>query len=146
VAAAQAAGKDPAAEMIAFIQQIRDYGAARNPDFVVIQQNAAALAEGHPELFTAIDAIAQEGIWYDGDATDDWDDPDGYDWENDTDLTDYYLEYLTPYLDAGLPVFNCEYALSFAGAAYEKSYAEGYVPYATRRSLSRLTTTPPPGY
>jgi endo-alpha-1,4-polygalactosaminidase (GH114 family) len=104
------------------------------------------LIDGHPELFNVIDAIAQEAIWYDGDATDDWDDGDGYDWENDSDLVDYYIGYLDRYLGAGLPVFDCEYALHYASTAYAHSLDRGYVPYATRRSLSRLTTTPPPGY
>ena len=144
--AAQAVGKDPAVEMIAFIQEMRAYAAARSPGFVIIQQNAASLIDGHPELANTIDAIAQEAIWYDGDATDDWDDPEGYDWQNEPGLTNYYLGYLADYLDAGLPVFDCEYALASADAAYANSYAEGFVPYATRRSLSRLTTTPPPGY
>jgi cysteinyl-tRNA synthetase len=146
VAAAQAAGKDPAVEMIAFIEEMRAYATARNPDFLIVQQNAAALIDGHPELFTVIDAIAQEAIWYDGDATDAWDDPDGYDWENDSDLVDYYIGYLDRYLGAGLPVFDCEYALNYASTAYANSLDRGYVPYVTRRSLSRLTTTPPPGY
>jgi cysteinyl-tRNA synthetase len=146
IAAAQASGKDPASEMIAFIQDMRTYAAARDPNFIIIQQNAAALIDGHPELPSRIDAIAQEAIWYDGDATDDWSDPDGYDWVNDSDLTSYYVGYLNQYLNAGLPVFNCEYALSYANTAYTKSIDKGYVPYVTRRSLSRLTTTPPPGY
>jgi cysteinyl-tRNA synthetase len=146
VAAARSAGVDPAVEMVAFLGKIRDYATARQPGFLLIQQNAAELIEGHPELSGVIDAIAQEGIWFDGDATDDWQDPDGYDWENDLDLTVYYLEVLARYQDAGLPVFNCEYALDKASAAYSNSYARGLVPYVTRRSLSRLTTTPPPGY
>jgi cysteinyl-tRNA synthetase len=146
VAAAQAAGVDPAAEMIAFIDEMQDYADSRAPGFLIVQQNAAELLDGRPELLGKIDAIAQEAIWYDGDATDDWEDPDGHDWPHDPDLTSYYLDYLTPYLDAGLPVFNCEYALDFADVAYANSYGQGFVPYVTRRSLSRLTTTPPPGY
>jgi len=66
VAAAQAAGKNPANEMIGFIQEMRDYAAARNPDFIIIQQNAASLIEGHSELTGVIDAIAQEAIWGSG--------------------------------------------------------------------------------
>jgi endo-alpha-1,4-polygalactosaminidase (GH114 family) len=104
------------------------------------------LIDGHPELLSRIDAIVQEAIWYDGDATEDWDDPDGYDWVNDPDLTSYHIGYLDQYLNAGVPVFNCEYALSYASIAYTNSMDEGYVPYATRRSLSPLTTMPPPGY
>jgi len=145
IQAALAQGKDPANEMIGFIQEMRDYGLQRKPDFIIIQQNAASLADGHPELFSVIDAIAQEAIWYDGDATDSWEDPDGYDWENDPGLTAYYISFLQLYLLAGLPVFDCEYALNYADDAYALSAAQGYIPYCTRRSLSRLTTTPPPG-
>lgn len=146
IAEAERQGRDAAVEMIQFIQDIRDYATLKNPDFIIIQQNAAALCEGHSVLFSMIDAISQEAIWYDGDAFDDWNAPDGYDIANDSSLTDYYLEYLAEYLEAGIPVFNCEYALEYAGDAYSMSYNEAFIPYCTRRSLSRLTTTPPSGY
>jgi len=146
VAAGRRAGVDPAEEMITFIGEIRAYARQRKPGFLIIQQNAAALMDGHPELLDVIDAIAQEEVWFAGDATDDWSDPDGYDWANDQTLTDYYIDYLDRYLDAGVPVFNCEYALEKASRAYSRSAARGYVAYCTRRSLGRLTTTPPPGY
>jgi cysteinyl-tRNA synthetase len=145
-AAAQDAGLEAAQEMIAFLGEMRRYAAARHPGFLIIQQNAAELVDGRPDLLEVIDGIAQEAIWYDGDATDEWTDPDGYDWENDQDLTGYYLEFLAQYQNAKLPVFNCEYALERANLAYERAYAEGLVPYVSRRSLARLTTTPPPGY
>ena len=143
---AQNQGKDPAVEMINFIQEMRDYAAQRMPNFIIIQQNAAALCDEHPELFSKIDAISQEAIWYDGDAFDDWNAPDAYDIPNDLSLTNYYLEYLDQYEVAGLTVFNCEYALNYADEAYNKSYDKGYIPYCTRRALSKLTTTSPPGY
>jgi cysteinyl-tRNA synthetase len=146
IAAAQAAGVDPAVEMIRFIQEMRAYAQARNPDFVIIQQNAADLIDDHPELITTIDAIAQEAIWYDGDATDDWHDPNGYDFTNNSSLVSFYLAYLDQYKAAGLPVFDCEYALNNAANAYSNANTRGYIPYVTRRSLSKLTTTPPPGY
>ncbi|MCI5223954.1 MAG: glycoside hydrolase, end-alpha-1,4-polygalactosaminidase [Candidatus Electrothrix sp. AR4] len=144
--AANAAGKDPAIEMITFIQEMKTYAAARNPDFIIIQQNAAALIDEHLELANVIDGIAQEAIWYDGDATDDWNYSNGYDSVNDAALTEYYLGHLANYLSAGLPVFSCEYALKNASSAYTKSIAKGFIPYATRRSLGQMTTTPPPGY
>ncbi len=140
-------GKDPAVEMINFIQEMRDYAEKRNPDFIIIQQNAASLIEGHSDdLLSVIDAIAQEAIWYDGDATDNWEDPNGYDSINDSSLVDYYLGYLDQYFTGGVPVFDVEYALTYADDAYSKAYNKGYVPYCTRRSLAKLTTTPPPDY
>ena len=145
-AAAQKAGLDPAEEMVALIGEIRDYATAASPGFQVVQQNAAALIDEHPGLLTVIDGIAQEAVWFDGNATDDWADPDGYDLEAEQDLTSYYLGYLTQYVEAGLPVFNCEYALECADEAYARSRAAGLIPYVTRSSLSRLTTTVPPDY
>ncbi|MHC4695396.1 MAG: endo alpha-1,4 polygalactosaminidase [Planctomycetota bacterium] len=143
IAAAQGDGLDPEQEMIDFIAEIGTYARQRNPDFLVIQQNAAALIEGHPDLVGEIDAIAQEGVWYDGVAGDDWDDIEGY-FFNEADLTAEYLAFLAQYLAAGIPVFNCEYALvENAADAYTRSLAEGYVPYVSRRSLSRLTDTLP---
>ena len=142
--AAAAAGVDPKAEMIRLIADIRAYGRQRNPDFVVIQQNGAALLDGHPELLNAIDGIAQEEVWYGGIATDSWNEPRGYDAAVPADLTAEYVGWLEQYRAAGKVVFNCEYALRHADAAYAMSYERGYVPYCTRRALSRLTTTPPP--
>ncbi|MBN1346914.1 MAG: endo alpha-1,4 polygalactosaminidase [Phycisphaerae bacterium] len=145
-AAAKKAGLDPAAEMIKFISEIREYARQRYPGFLVIQQNAAALIDGRPELLASIDGIAQEAVWFDGEASDDWNDPGGHDLASDASLTADYISYLDRYLNAGVPVFNCEYALGKASNAYAQSLAKGYVAYCTRISLGRLTTTPPPGY
>lgn len=145
-AAAQEQGRDPAVEMIQLIGEIREYAEQRNPNFIVIQQNAAALADGHPELYTVIDAIAQEAIWYDGAAFDDWNALDGYDILNEQSLSDYYIDHLDQYLSARVPVFCVEYALDRSDDAYSKARQRGYIPYCTRRSLSALSTTPPPGY
>ncbi len=144
--AASDAGVDPAEEMIEFIGEMREYARERNPDFLIIQQNAASLADGNSELFSVIDAIAQEAVWYDGHATDLWNDPLGHDLVNDDDLVQEYLDYLNLYQNAGIPVFACEYALMFSQDAYKKSYDRNFIPYVTRRSLGRLTTTPPPEY
>ena len=146
IAKAQAEGKDPAVEMINFIQEIRDYAVQRNPNFLIIQQNASALEDGHPGIFTTVDAIAQEGIWYEGVATDDWNDPDGYDDPVPPSWTSEYIGHLNNYLSNGVPVFNVEYALTKSADAYTKSNDKGYIPYCTRRSLGALTTTHPPGY
>lgn len=139
-------GKNPADEMVTFIQEMRAYAELRSPTFIIIQQNAASLVGLRPDLTSVIDGIAQEAIWYDGDATDDWNDVNGYDFVNDTDLVAYYLGFLNQYRAAGLPVFDVEYALGMANSGYTLATANGFVPYCTRRSLSNVTTTPPPGY
>ncbi len=138
-------GLDVAQEMITFIGEIREEARLQNPDFLVIQQNAASLIDGREELVAVIDAIAQEGIWFDGPATDDWDLQEGY-WETDSELVSEYIGFLDQYAAEGLPVFSCEYALDDnAEEAYSNAAAKGYVPYVTRRSLGQLTTTTPPG-
>jgi len=140
---AQKEGKDPAQEMLKLIKEIRAYGRAYNPGFLVIQQNSSQLIfeVGASALFSAVDAIAQEGVWWDGAATDDWNDPEGYDKPSGNE--DYYLPRLRAYKAAGLPVFVCEYALENAEDAYKKAKSEGFLAYVTRTSLSKLTTTPP---
>jgi len=146
MAAAESEDLDPAEEMIAFIAEIREYARRRNPEFLVIQQNAAALIDGRPELLRYVDALAQEGVWFDGAAADDWDARGDY-WETDPELVDEYTGFLDQYLDAGIPVFVCEYALAAdAEEAYQRAEDRGYVPYVTRRPLSQLTDTPPPEY
>ncbi len=141
---ARSEGRDAVEEMITFIQEMRDFATERDPDFIIIQQNAASIIDGHPELVQVIDAIAQEAIWFDGDADFGWSDPRGCDKETDADTTDGYLEFLKMYKEANLPVFNCEYACKSAEAAYSRALGEGLIPYVSRRSLSELTETPPP--
>jgi cysteinyl-tRNA synthetase, unknown class len=151
-AAEEAQITDIAQEMIDFIAEMRVYAEQRNPDFIIIQQNAASLIHGgdlnpvdHPELLDAIDAIAQEGIWFEGVATDEWDEADGKDLVVDADITEAYIEDLDRYLANGIPVFACEYALDSAPQGYANAAGKGYIPYCTRRSLGQLTTTPPEG-
>jgi cysteinyl-tRNA synthetase len=146
IRAAQNQGKDPRTEMISFIREMGDYTEARHPGFIIIQQNGSALVLGHAELLEIVDGIAQEGIWFEGNATDSWNDPDGYDWPVPEEWRAEYVNNLARYQSAGLPVFDCEYALQFANDAYNRSINRNFIPYCTRRSLSRLSTTPPPGY
>ena len=137
-------GKDAGVEMLKFIRAIKAYGRSFNPSFIVIQQNSSELINevGAPQLQGSVDAIAQEGVWWDGDAIDDeWDNENGFDQPSGNE--DYYLPRLRKYKDAGFPVFVCEYAVVQASDAYRKAKNEGFVAYATRRPLSRLTGTPP---
>jgi uncharacterized protein (TIGR01370 family) len=141
---AQNEGKDPGQEMLNFIKQMRNYGKQYNPDFIVIQQNSSELINevGANALKNAVDAIAQEGVWWDGvGGNDDWSDPEGYDYASC--CTNYYLTRLRKYKTSGFPVFVCDYALAKADEVYQKAETEGFIAYATRRSLSKLTTTPP---
>jgi cysteinyl-tRNA synthetase len=138
-------GLDPAAEMIKFIGEMREYAKARNPDFIIIQQNAAELLDGHPELLKVIDAIGQEDLWYRGAADKDWESPKGHDIKTKSDENDTHLANLTKFLKSGKPVFTIHYTVKHADDVYALARAKGFVPYCSRTALSRLTTTPPPG-
>lgn len=154
-------GMDVAGEMVSFIGEMRRYAreqaANANPNFLVIQQNAASLIHGgdnhghtHLELLEVVDAIAQEGIWREGGADVDWEKCEGFDAEvqdcmNGPDEGGYQY-YLDLYKDGGVTVFSCEYAHEYASEAYQLAEAKGYTAYCTHRSLERLTDTPPPGY
>lgn len=137
IKAAKKAGKNPKVEMIKFIKELRNYARSKNPNFLIIQQNAANLASGHPEVFYIVDGIAQESVWYD------WNDKKNYDVSTDPELTLEYIKYLNRYKKAGKVVFNCEYAVKKAKIAYKKSRKRGYVPYCSVKLLDHLSSTPP---
>ena len=156
MAAAQAGDLDPAQEMIDFIREIREYARARNPQFAVIPQNAAEILEfGGEDYLELIDAIAQEQIFFDGNADTEWDDPDSGD-HRVPDLEEgedggysraFYEGWLEEYLEAGKVVLSVDYAAEpdNVAEAYDNATANRYIPYVSRRPLDRLTDTPPPG-
>jgi len=143
IATARKIGIDPAREMLRFLQEIKTYTRRRNPSFILIQQNGAALAEEYPDSMGAIDAIAQECIWYCGEAVDSWDDARGYDISTTQEDNDETIALLERYHSAGLPIFSLEYAITNAQDAYKKATRQGFIPYVSRTPLSRLSTTPP---
>jgi cysteinyl-tRNA synthetase len=147
-AAARAAGKDAADEMLKLLKEIRAYAEQRGKtNFIIVQQNGSTLIDSNPELISSpsvIDGILQEGIWYYGDAVDDWSDSAGYDIKTDPLLTTFYIEHLKKIKDAGVAVLACEYAFNFASSAYSRADCYGFIPYVSRTPLSQLSTTPPP--
>ncbi|MCE1247479.1 MAG: endo alpha-1,4 polygalactosaminidase [Firmicutes bacterium] len=143
LARAEKDGVDAAQEMKNFISEIRTYAHQRKPGFIMIQQNGSTLDQYQPDILNVVDAISQEAVWYEGASFDDWDAADAADISVDTDLTNEYITNLTRWKKKGIPVFNVEYAVNNASEAYEKSRAEGFVPYCSRRPLSHLSTTPP---
>ncbi len=160
-ARAEAEGVDPAEAMLDLIEGIRSYGREGSPladaGYLVVAQNAPDLYEENPSRYlSAVDAISQEGIWFEGDGGfDDWDDPEGYNTPTDEvypGWTEALLAYLAP-MKGHLPIFCIEYAQDVGGnnrasEVYSNlAPQEGFVPYCTRRSLSRLSKTPYPfGY
>ena len=141
-------GRSTAAqEMVDFVGAIRTYARGMDPDFLVVPQNAAELAERFPAYLDVVDGIGQEDIYYgyerDGVAT-----PAGVTAELET--------HLDLFLNAGKRVFTVDYpfggsedvphldsaTLARIYAAYERSKARGYIPYCTVRNLNFLTFNP----
>lgn len=158
-------GVDPRQEMIWWVEDIGNYGRDQNPDFIVIGQNAAELAQ-HDNYVDAIDAIAQEQVWFDGGATND---PPGDcplpRTDADVDTETYYYTLSTPcrrqydefpestlhvsseeYLhdlilaqDKGVIIFTVDYALEPANIAWVVGTARnlGFIPFVGSRALDR---------
>lgn len=141
---------DPELEMIQFIGEMRAYGRSFNPNFLVIQQNASSLIDGHETALPAvIDAIALEDTWFAGSADVEWGNPLGGDTPQDPAFQAETLGYLAAsFQPAGVPIFTIDYTLNPANIAqvYADSAALGFVPLCAQTSLSQLTDSPPPGY
>jgi uncharacterized protein (TIGR01370 family) len=138
ISAAKKQNKNATWEMIKFIKEMQQYALKKNPNFLIIQQNGAALGK-YKQIFDLIDGISQEAIWYDGTSYSNWYDIKGYDIPQDHNLSKEYIYQLYQYKKAGIPVFNCEYAVNHISTAYQKSKSMGFIPYFSRRPLSKLT-------
>jgi cysteinyl-tRNA synthetase len=143
VAAAKAEGINPSKEMVSFIREMKEYGRKSNADFIVIQQNAASLAEEEPDILNVVDAIGQEDAWYGGGPDVKWENPKGYDRKQKPGDTREIRRLLGTYKKAGKTVFTIDYTVKHAGEVYRNARTNGFVPYCTRTHLGKLTTTPP---
>ncbi|MEI6603558.1 MAG: endo alpha-1,4 polygalactosaminidase [Clostridia bacterium] len=126
-------------QMVALLSQIRQYTRSKDPDFLMIQQNAVGLHEGYPSAVDAIDGIAEEAVWYDGTAFDDWNDKNAMDIKTPPADTKYYIQNLSVYQTAGKPVFALEYAVKYKKKAMRLAAQHGYIAYCARRALSQLS-------
>ena len=163
IAAAERDNVNPREEMIWWVEDMANYCRAINPNFLVIAQNAAELAE-HDEYLAIIDAIAQEQTWFDGAADND---PPGDcplpRTDNDIETEEYvrslspkcrqmhddfpestlhvsseeYLKYLTFARNKGKVIFTVDYALEPENVkwVYATSRALGFIPFVSEREL-----------
>lgn len=149
MAAAENEGIDGETSMIEFIEQIGATGRTITPGFLVVAQNAPYLLDTNPTRYAqAIDAVAMEDTWFNGEGDADWNDPKAGDLHThhmDDYATPLRLTQYAKYLALGIPVFTIDYCVSKANAAlvYREARKHGFIPLVTRVSLSRLTETPP---
>ena len=163
IAAAKQDNVDPRGEMIWWVGDLAVFARAQKPDFIVIGQNAAELAE-YDEYLAIIDAIAQEQTWFDGAAdndppgdcplprTDDDIETEEYEkslsrkcrqmYEDFPESTlhvssEEYIHYLTLAREKGEIIFTIDYAVKPENVAwiYKTSRALGFVPFVSERVL-----------
>ncbi|MCR9248699.1 MAG: endo alpha-1,4 polygalactosaminidase [bacterium] len=146
-AAAVRDGVDAAREMIRLLADLRAYARERYPLFVLVAQNAISLAEQHPDLFAAVDGLAQEDLSFRGLASATWDDPSAGDipapptgaWS-----TARLGQRLADVRTRGVPVFTLDYSLRADNANRARATARsfGLVPCVSRTPLDRLPAAP----
>ena len=156
---------NPRQEMIWWVGNMAEFTRAQKPDFYIIAQNAAELAESD-EYVDIIDAISQEQVWFDGAADDD---PPGdcplprieadveteayvaklsdacrtlYEEFPDSTLhvsSEEYLHDLKSAQQKGLLIFTVDYAIKPENITwvYETSRSLGFVPFVGNRALDR---------
>ena len=136
-----------AQDMVDFVAAIAAHARARNPDFLIIPQNAPELATDVPDYLDHINGIAQEDIYY------------GYDGDGiptSQETTDEMEAYLNVFKNNGKIVLTVDYPFGQSedvphfdtqtrakiDDAYARSAANGYIPYCTVRNLNHLTLNP----
>jgi len=120
-----------AQEMVDFILAMTAYARERRPGFGVFPQNAEELGVLYPEYLDAMTGIGIEDLYY-GYPTDHTASPAGWTAAREADLHQW--------VEAGKLVLNVDYTSrpDQIADAYQRSRANGFVPYVADRSLGRL--------
>ncbi|MGE0713079.1 MAG: MJ1477/TM1410 family putative glycoside hydrolase [Planctomycetota bacterium] len=118
---------EAARRMSAFVLALARRARAARPGFLVVVQNAPALAV-RPEVLRAIDGVALESTFYVEERP------------QDPAETREVLGYAQQVRSAGKPVFSVDYCRdpTRVADAYRRARAAGLVPYSTVRALDRL--------
>ena len=121
---------DAAAKMVAFVARLAAHARKKNPDFIVILQNAEELLQ-NAKMVEVIDAISKEDLFYGADHTER---------ENDAAMVRDVLANLKIAKAAGRPVFVLDYIHDSGrrAAGKAKIEAQGFIPYFGPRKLDRL--------
>ncbi len=121
---------DAKRRMVAFVKRLAEHARKRNPDFIVILQNAEELL-AEPDMLASIDAIAKEDLFYGVDHSEK---------ANDAGMVRESIAYLRRARSAGRPVFFVDYvkARAKSSEAARRGRAEGFIPYFAPRALDKL--------
>ncbi len=128
---------DPGAEaaMSSFVARLADYARRKNPEFLIVMQNAEELLRSK-SLVSRIDAAAKEDLLFGHDNSEA---------ENPKQMVQDTIGYLRRARRAGLKVLVLEYAATpqLAAAARALAKREGFVLHVTERMLGRLSLDQP---
>lgn len=141
---------NPELEMLNLIQAIKNTGKAKNPEFMVIAQNAPYLIDYDSIKYkNCVDAIAVEDTWFHGSSNANWFDEVAGDLpnsESNKGSTAGKLKQYQKFIRNKIPVFSVDYCVNRENAdkVYSEAVRKNLIPLVTRVSLSKLTSTPPP--
>jgi cysteinyl-tRNA synthetase len=118
------------ADMVTFIARLAEHARKRNPQFLIVLQNAEELLED-PRVLDAIDGIAKEDLLYGVRRAEEANKPDDVSWS---------IDLLQMAQAAGRKVLVVEYLKDRAkmAAAASRIRDEGFVPYFAPRQLNCL--------
>ncbi|MEQ1698086.1 MAG: MJ1477/TM1410 family putative glycoside hydrolase [Hyphomicrobiaceae bacterium] len=121
---------DGANKMVDFVSRLAAHARKRDPEFIVILQNAEELL-AHSKMIDAIDAVAKESAFYGADMSQN---------KNPAAQVRDVLANLRLAKSAGRAVFVIDYVNDRArnADAVSRIKAEGFVPYIGPRNLDRL--------
>jgi cysteinyl-tRNA synthetase len=119
-----------AKKMVAFVARLAAHARKKNPNFIVILQNAEELLQDK-DMVNAIDAVAKEDLFYGADHSER---------ENDAGMIKTVLSNLAIARAAGRPVLVLDYLKDASKRAADKAKieAEGFIPYFGPRNLDQL--------
>ena len=120
-------------EMVDFVKSIAKYARVSRgkKNFGVFVQNGERLAS-HLDYVQTVDGIGREDVWYNDNTT------------NPPSLVNSVTSYLDIFKKAGKLVLVIDYVTepTLIDDFYSKAKGKGYIPYATVRSLDKLTINP----
>ena len=121
--------------MVDFVTDLSAYAKSKNPDFLIVPQNAPELGED-PAYLKVVNGIGMESVYY------------GYEFKNvatDPAITLELEEALFRFTAAGKFVLTTDYAISSQRIqdAYKRSRANGFLPTVTGVDLDSLPVREP---
>jgi cysteinyl-tRNA synthetase len=126
---------DARQRMIDFVTELSVYAKSKNPDFLIVPQNAPELGED-PAYLDVVDGIGMESVYY------------GYEFKDvatDPAITLALEAALRRFTAAGKFVLTTDYAVSTQRVqdAYKRSRANGFLPTVTEVDLDGLPEREP---